>query len=89
MAAIITDQLRILNAANFRAGIASTANNYYVWVGLPNATDIESTLNITPPAHKDSFNDEDEYCNTIIALKKVPETDVRRVVPKNTWASGT
>ena len=42
MAAIITDQLRILNAANFRAGIASTANNYYVWVGLPNATDVES-----------------------------------------------
>ena len=89
MAAIITDQLRILNAANFRAGIASTANNYYVWVGLPNATDIESTWNITPPAPKDSFNDEDEYWNTIIALKKVPETDVRRVVPKNTWASGT
>jgi len=36
MSAIITDQLRILNSENFVAGIASTTNSYYAWIGLPN-----------------------------------------------------
>ena len=88
MAAIITDQLRILNASNFRAGIASTANNYYVWVGLPNATELDSNWNTLPPSPKDNFDQEDEYWDSIIALKRVPETDVRRVVPKYSWKSG-
>ena len=88
MAAIITDQLRILNASNFRAGIASTANNYYVWVGLPNATELDSNWNTLPPSPKDNFDQEDEYWDSIIALKRVPDTDVRRVVPKYSWKSG-
>ena len=29
MAAIITDQIRILNARNFLAGVTSTTNSYY------------------------------------------------------------
>ena len=88
MAAIITDQLRILNASNFRAGIASTANNYYAWVGLPNATELDSNWNVTPPSPKDSFDQEDEYWDSILALKLIPSADVRRVVPKYSWASG-
>ncbi len=39
MSAIITDQLRILNSENFVAGIASTTNSYYAWIGLPNPND--------------------------------------------------
>ena len=39
MAAIITDQVRILNAKNFVAGIANADNSYYSFVGLPNPTD--------------------------------------------------
>ena len=88
MAAIITDQLRILNASNFRAGVASTANNYYVWVGLPNATEVDANWNNNPPAPKDNFDQEDEYWSSILALKRIPSADVRRVVPKNTWKSG-
>ena len=33
MSAIITDQFRILNAENFVASIANTANSYYAFMG--------------------------------------------------------
>ena len=36
MAAIITDQIRILNAKNFIAGVTSSTNAYYSFVGLTN-----------------------------------------------------
>ena len=40
MAAIITDQIRILNAKNFVAGVSSSVNSYYAFVGLPNPQSI-------------------------------------------------
>ena len=39
MAAIITDQLRILNAKNFIAGVQTSTNSYYAFIGLPNPAD--------------------------------------------------
>jgi len=89
MSAIITDQLRILNSENFVAGIASTTNSYYVWVGLPNATEYDTNWDTTPPAPKDSFNEENDYWDTMIALKKINAADIVRVVRKITWTSGT
>ena len=88
MAAIITDQLRILNAKNFVAGVASTANSYYSFVGLPNPTDYDSDWETTPPAPVDNFNQENNYWDTMVALKKISKTDVRQVVRKETWTSG-
>ena len=88
MAAIITDQLRILNAKNFVAGVASTANSYYSFVGLPNATDYDTDWETTPPSPIDNFNQEDNYWDTMIALKKITKSDVRQVVTKKTWTSG-
>ena len=82
MAAIITDQVRILNAKNFVAGIADAGNSYYSFVGLPNPTDYSSTWNTTPPAPKDNFDEENDYWNTMIALKRINSTDVRQVVPR-------
>ena len=55
MSAIITDQLRILNSENFVAGIASTTNSYYAWIGLPNPEDFQSDWSENPPAPKDSL----------------------------------
>ena len=88
MSAIITDQLRILNAKNFVSAATSTVNSYYSFVGLPNATNYSSTWDSNPPAPKDSFDQEDDYWDTMIALKKVTSSDVRRMVNKNTWTSG-
>ena len=56
MAAIITDQVRILNAKNFVAGIANASNSYYSFVGLPNPTDYSATWNDSPPSPKDNFD---------------------------------
>ena len=33
MAAIITDQIRILNAGNFVAGVSNASNSYYSFIG--------------------------------------------------------
>ena len=89
MSAIITDQLRILNARNFISGVTSTTNSYYSFVGLPNPNDYSSSWDTDPPAPKDSFEQEDDYWDTMVALKKISPSDVRQVVTKTAWISGT
>lgn len=89
MAAIITDQLRVLNAGKFLAGITSSTDVYYSFVGLTNPTDISSDWDSSPIAPKDSFNDENDYWDTIVALKKINTEDVSQVIRKITWTSGT
>jgi len=88
MSAIITDQIRILNATNFVSGVTTSLNNYYSFVGLPNPTDIQSDWDSSPPAPKDSFDEENNYWDTMIALKKITSSDVRQVVQKRVWTSG-
>jgi len=89
MSAIITDQLRILTAKNFVASATSSFNSYYSFVGLTNASDYSSTWESNPPAPKDSFDQENDYWDTMIALKKIKASDVNQVVKKITWSSGT
>jgi hypothetical protein len=89
MAAIITDQIRILNAKNFVAGVSSPTNSYYSFIGLPNPTDIQSDWDTNPPSPRDSFDEENNYWDTMIALKKINASDIRQVVQKRFWSSGT
>ena len=89
MAAIITDQIRILNAKNFVSGVTTSDNSYYSFIGLPNASSILSDWDVNPPSPRDNFNDENDYWDTMIALKKVSEGDIRQVVVKRNWSSGT
>ena len=89
MAAIITDQIRILNAKNFVAGVQTSSNSYYSFIGLPNPTDIQSNWDTNPPAPKDNFDEENNYWDTMIALKKINVSDIRQVVQKRFWSSGT
>ena len=89
MAAIITDQIRILNAKNFVAGVTSSSNSYYSFIGLPNSTDIQSDWDVNPPPPKDNFDEENNYWDTMIALKKINSSDIRQVVQKRIWSSGT
>ena len=88
MSAIITDQIRILNAKNFVAGFSTSTKSYYSFVGLPNPTSVDSNWNNTPPPPVDSFNEENITWDTIIALKKITSDDAKQVVRKNSWASG-
>ena len=89
MAAIITDQIRILNAGNFIAGVSNASNSYYSFIGLPNPADYQTDWDSDPPAPKDNFDQENDYWDTMIALKKINTADARQVIPKLTWSSGT
>ena len=89
MSAIITDQIRILNAKNFVAGVASSENSYYSFIGLPNPSDVQTNWDTDPPTPKDSFDQENSYWDTMIAMKKINNGDIRQVVTKRIWKSGT
>ena len=88
MSAIITDQFRILGAKNFVSAATSESNSYYVFLGLPNPTDVDSDWNTSPPAPKDSFDQEDDYWDTMIAMKKLSSGDIKRMVRKVSWSTG-
>ena len=89
MASIITDKLRILNASNFIAGVASTANSYYMWVGLTTPTEELSTWNSSPPSPKDNFDEENDYWDSMLSMLKLDTADLARVVRRYSWTSGT
>jgi len=89
MSAIITDQFRILSADNFVSSVGSTTNSYYAFVGLTNSTDYKSDWEDLPRSPVDSFDNFNDIWDTIIALKKINAVDVRKVIRKNTWESGT
>jgi hypothetical protein len=88
MAAIITDQLRILNAKNFVAGVQSSQNSYYAFIGLPNPEDYQSDWDTSPPSPKDSLDQANDYWDTMLAMKKINSSDVSQVVRKVQWSSG-
>jgi len=89
MAAIITDQIRILNAKNFVAGVSTSTNSYYSFVGLTDPTAIQSDWDNDPPSPIDNFTNHNDFWDTAIALKKINASDVKQVVKKNSWTSGT
>lgn len=95
MPAIISDQFRIMNAETFTKsliGVGNTTNTYYTFIGQPNSLNSQANGSASwgdglPPL--DGFKEEDEIKETIISMKKVTGSDVRRMVRKNTWGSGT
>ena len=99
MPAIITDQFRILNAETFSqsfTGIGTTTNYYYTFLGHPQPTFTGitdygdsnwGTVNGTPPP-KDSFQQENLYHDSMLFLKRVTASDVRRVVRRYNWELG-
>jgi hypothetical protein len=87
MAAIITDQIRILNAKNFVSSVGT--GTYYSFIGLPNPSDYQTDWDLNPPAPRDNFDQENDYWDTMIALKKINASDVRQVISKRFWSSGT
>ena len=89
MPAVITDQIRVLNASNFVSGISTTDNSYYVFIGLPNATSVASDWNTNTPSPIDNFDQQDDIYDTLISAKKITSNDVLRVVNKASWGSGT
>jgi hypothetical protein len=95
MPAIITDQFRVMNAETFVKSLVSvgnTANNYYTFIGQPNSLNSQSGGSSIwgdglPPL--DGFEEENRIKETIIAMKRVTGEDIRRMIRKVQWVSGT
>lgn len=89
MSAIITDQLRISLARKFVKSVSSGEDIYYTFIGLTNSSDYQSDWDANPPSPKDNFDQESDYWDTMIALKKVTTANVKQIVKKTSWQSGT
>ena len=96
MAAVVTDQFRILNASNFIDSVLDDNNSYYVFLGLPNSSAVGfgrtsdwSSAISGPPSPTDNFEYLTHYRDTGIFGKRVTSTNIRRVIRKVQWTSNT
>lgn len=93
MPAIVSDQFRIFNAENFVSSVKDLDNSYYIFIGQPNSLNTQAngslTWNDSPPPPLDGFKEENKIKETIISMKKINSDDIRRMVRKVNWTSGT
>lgn len=93
MSAIVTDNFRILNASNFVDSVDDSSNSYYVFVGLSNPTTSgfgrDSNWNTTQPNPTDNVDYLNHYESTILFGKRITGANIRRVIRKIDWISGT
>ena len=93
MAAIVTDQFRILNAGNFVDSVSNTSNSYYVFVGLSNPTASGFGRDVDWDTDTPNPTDNIDYANFIgdntLFGKKVTSANVKRLVRRIDWARGT
>ena len=96
MAAVVTDQFRILNASNFVDSVLNENNSYYVFLGLSNPTDPSpgfgrtNTWNDENNSNKDPVDNLDylsHYRKTSLFGKKITSKNIRRVIRKVNWTS--
>jgi len=94
MAAIVTDQFRILNAGNFVDSVNDTTNNsYYVFLGLPNSAAAgfgraaNWDTNTPNPVDNKSYMDfvKDGMCFG----RRVVPANTKRLIRKINWERGT
>lgn len=89
MSAIITDQFRISNALEFVNKVTNSESNYYLFTGLSNAEEYSDDWNTNPPSFADCFNEENKCWETMFSLKKINSNDVKPVIRRYNWESGT
>jgi len=92
MAAIVTDQFRILNASNFVDSIDNTSNSYYVFLSLPNPTAVgfgrSTTWDDNTPVPTDDINYVSHVGQTMMFGKKVTSINAKRLIRRIDWARG-
>jgi len=93
MSSIVTDQFRILNADNFVESVENSSNSYYVFVGLPNATQVgfgrTSDWNTNVPTPTDNFTYQSHTGDTSLYGKKISSASIRKIIRRIDWSRGT
>ena len=93
MAAIVTDQFRILNTNNFIDSVTDVNNSYYVFLGLNNPIQVgfgrTTNWNTNTPNPTDNFEYYPQYKDTALFGKKITSSNIRRVIRKVDWESNT
>ena len=93
MAAVVTDQFRILNANNFVDSVTNTSNSYYVFAGLCNQDPASIGFGRTdnwdenPPSPVDNFDYNSHYHDTSIFAKKITNSNIRRIIRRLDWTA--
>jgi len=95
MAAVVTDQFRILNASNFIDSVIDSNNSYYVFLGLasPSSPSVgfgrSSDWDSNTPSPYDNLSYSTHYRDTALFGKKISGSSIRRVIRKVTWTTNT
>ena len=93
MAAVVTDQFRIVNASNFVDSVVSDNNSYYVFLSLDNPTTVgfgrSTDWNSNTPSPTDNVQYSGHYRDTTLFGKKITSSNIRRLIRKITWTSNT
>ena len=93
MAAIITDQFRILNSSNFINSVTGGSDSYYVFLGLPNPGIVgfgrTTTWDTNTPSPTDNLEYLSHYKDTSLFGKKITGSNIRRVIRNVSWSSNT
>jgi hypothetical protein len=93
MAAVVTDQFRIVNASNFVDSVVSDNNSYYVFLGLDNPTTVgfgrTTNWDSNVPSPTDNLQYSGHYKDTALFGKKITSSNIRRLIRKVTWTINT
>ena len=93
MAAIVTDQFRILNASNFLDSIESESNSYYIFLSLPNPSIVgfgrSTTWDDNTPVPVDDINYVNHVGQTMMFGKRVTSINAKRLIRRIDWARGS
>ena len=95
MAAIVTDQFRILNASNFIDSVISGNNSYYVFLGLDNPTlngyfgGRNTNWDSDIPVPTDNLEYLSHYRDTSLFGKRITSSNIRRLIRKVNWTPNT
>ena len=93
MAAIVTDQFRILNATNFINSVTNNSDSYYIFLGLDNPSQVgfgrTTDWNTNIPNPTDNLEYSSHYKDTSLFGKKITSSNIRRLIRKVTWTSNT
>jgi len=100
MSALVTDQFRIENSANFVESVNDSNNSYYVWLGLPNPniyTGFARNLNWkgsegvsagVVPNPIDNPSHLSQYKDSLLFGKRITSSNVKRIVKRVDWIKG-